>query len=231
MGIEPDGFSSLTYEFEIQASEFLKFAEFDLQQGTTQGLANALTNAKRAIDCQVDTILGCFGLLSRRNFPQKINILSEIGIVAPRILNKVVKTRNYLEHDFKKPNLEQVEDAVDIATLFVILVEQTLLNFCENFIVSVHLDGHDDMSFPRVERWICINYDTEKRQFVLDGATVDIQTTSESQEIAYVVEPTIIRPKEKGYIELVKLAIFLTRAFPEKDLQFQTIQFLRLFNP
>ena len=50
--------TSLEYDgFDINASEFMKYAEMDLDQGTTQGLVNALTNAKRAIDCQIDSVL------------------------------------------------------------------------------------------------------------------------------------------------------------------------------
>ncbi|MEA2075447.1 MAG: hypothetical protein U9O85_06905 [Euryarchaeota archaeon] len=41
------------------------------------------------------------------------------GIIAPQILKKINDKRNLLEHEFKKPSLEQVEDALDVATLFI----------------------------------------------------------------------------------------------------------------
>jgi hypothetical protein len=39
--------------------------------------------------------------------------------VAPRILNKIVRLRNMLEHEFHLPKKTEVEDAVDVATLFL----------------------------------------------------------------------------------------------------------------
>ena len=46
-----------------------------------------------------------------------MGLLTEIGVVAPRIVTKVVRARNYLEHEYRKPEKEQVEDAVDVTTL------------------------------------------------------------------------------------------------------------------
>lgn len=53
------------------------------------------------------------------NFPNKIKFMQKGGIIAPQILKKINDKRNLLEHEFKKPSLEQVEDALDVATLFI----------------------------------------------------------------------------------------------------------------
>ncbi len=69
--IEYQNGSSLVHDFDIIAEEFLEFAERDILNIGKYGLVNALSNAKRAIDCQVDKVLCCFGLSTRKNFPQK----------------------------------------------------------------------------------------------------------------------------------------------------------------
>src|ERR1051325_7929482 len=100
--VDTDGDMSLDHEFDIDAEEFLKFAELDIEGGDERAFVNALSNSKRAIDCQVDKILYCLSLNTKRqNFPSKIELLKEIGIVAPRILRKVISKRNYLEHEYK----------------------------------------------------------------------------------------------------------------------------------
>ena len=62
-------------------------------------------------------ILEIFGLKEiaekkRWGFPKKIEALTRLGILAPRILNKINRTRNLLEHEFTKPNDEQVSDFI-----------------------------------------------------------------------------------------------------------------------
>lgn len=227
--VEMDGGTSLGYDFDIQANEFIKFAELDLGQDTAHGLVNALSNAKRAIDCQVDTFLGCFGLLSRRSFPKKMDLLHEMGRITPRIVNKVINARNYLEHEFKKPNREQVEDTVDIATLFVISLEQELHLFNTDFSFKTIVDGVFDEGHRFADKWLSINYDYNEMNFSLSGIIFDEIPTPESRK-AHTVGISMIRPKEIGFIELVKIAINLNKSFHEKDLSLQAIQFINLFN-
>ncbi|PVZ20475.1 MULTISPECIES: hypothetical protein [unclassified Pseudomonas] len=55
----------------------------------------------------------------RSNVPKKIERLKALGLLAPSLLRKVVDMRNILEHEYSTPELEKVEDALDIASLFV----------------------------------------------------------------------------------------------------------------
>lgn len=111
--------------FDIMPVDFLRLAESDISAATDElGLINALSNVKRSIDCQVELIICEHGLKTksekeRWNFPKKIDFLRKTHIIAPRVLEKINKTRNKLEHEFKKPNRENVEDGLDIATLFI----------------------------------------------------------------------------------------------------------------
>jgi hypothetical protein len=114
-----------TQLFEISPQELLKFGEEDLTSGKEKkNLVNALSNVKRAIDCQLDILLHDYGyyIKSKKekwNFPDKINFLKNKKIIAPRILEKINRIRNLLEHEFKVPQQEAVEDALDVATLFI----------------------------------------------------------------------------------------------------------------
>jgi len=118
--------------FEIKPKEFLSFAEYDLNNNYGHNLVNALSNIKRAIDCQLDSLLFSFGLYEesktqKLNFPQKIRWMNSLGIISPRILKKINKKRNLLEHEFVSPSKEAVEDALDISTLFIAYTDKFLL--------------------------------------------------------------------------------------------------------
>jgi hypothetical protein len=120
--LDSSGSETINTYFDITPSKFLKYAEYDLAAKYDHYLVNSLSNTKRAIDCQLDSLLIAFGLSERAKrwrFPEKINYLNSIGIISPRILNKINKKRNLLEHEYKNPNEEEVEDALDVALLFV----------------------------------------------------------------------------------------------------------------
>jgi len=118
--------------FQIKPSEFLKFAETDLNNKYAHRLVNSLSNIKRAIDCQLDSLLYGFGLFEksneeRWNFPRKIETLKKLGIISPRILKKINQKRNLLEHQYIKPKKSEVDDALDVATLFIAYTEKFLI--------------------------------------------------------------------------------------------------------
>ncbi|WMI68205.1 hypothetical protein [Mangrovimonas sp. YM274] len=128
------GSTSLKTEFDISPQEFIKFAEIDLSSEYEHNIVNALSNAKRALDCQLDSLLLCFGYytLSQKkfwSFPKKIDLINELGIIAPRVLKKINKQRNLLEHQFIKPNQESVEDFLDITLLFIASTDRFTLKF------------------------------------------------------------------------------------------------------
>ena len=95
LSLVPDTGATLDLDYEITPEDFLACAEKDLLQDDVRGLVNGLSNANRAIDCQVEKLLACLGLPSARRVPKKMGLLTEIGVVAPRIVTKVVRARNY----------------------------------------------------------------------------------------------------------------------------------------
>lgn len=119
--------------FELKAKDFLKFAECDLSSDSTHQQVNALSNIKRAIECQLDSLLFGFGLFRKSekenwSFPHKIECLNKVGVISPSILKRINKKRVLLEHKYESPEKEQVEDALDVATLFVEYTNRFLFN-------------------------------------------------------------------------------------------------------
>lgn len=141
------GHTQIDNEFEIQPQDFLNYAEKDLESNYSHNLINCLSNAKRALDCQVDTLLIAFGYYSNSKkkmwgFPKKIEVIKELGILAPRVLLKINKTRNLMEHDFTKPTLEQVEDFVDIVALFIASTDKFIYDFPDD--LQIECESFDD---------------------------------------------------------------------------------------
>ncbi len=227
LSVETDTGGTLEYEFEINSNEFLRYAEMDLESGDNHGLINALSNAKRAIDCQVEKVLGCFRLLSRRNFPQKMELLRNMGIVAPRIVNKVVKARNYLEHEFKIPDKEQVEDAIDIANLFVTSLDRALHFFPLHYELGTVIDGvYDDYNNPTMDKTISIYFEEEDPQFILIGFVFNNPET-EVRVQQHIIGKSIILPNEKGYVELIKFSLEVEKGV--SDLRVSAENLLSIF--
>lgn len=120
--------------FEVAPYQFIEFAKKDLQGDEKHALINALSNAKRAIDCQMETVFHSLGVKpTKDNLPSKLQLLKELGIVSPNILGKIGTQRNDVEHRFKKPKRGDVEDSVDIAALFVHAIDAALNPFSSNF--------------------------------------------------------------------------------------------------
>ncbi|WP_454240154.1 hypothetical protein [Pseudomonas sp. HLS-6 TE3448] len=117
-------------DLKTSPAEFLSLAEDDFERGGLAALVNATTNAKRAIVSQLDQLLISFGYQSLRwNVPQKIERVRTLGLMAPSLLRKIVDMRNILEHEYATPELGKVEEALDIASLFVMSASAMFIPF------------------------------------------------------------------------------------------------------
>jgi hypothetical protein len=190
----------LEYEFDVGPYDFLSFAERDLEDDSDRALVNALSNAKRAIDAQVDKILLCFGIpINRRGIRSKMEFLQQVNVVAPRIVRKVRDARNYLEHEYKLPTREQVQDAVDIASLFV-----TASNEALDFATYVVLTN-SDTPMERIYGYrsaVFSNFDKDEKVFKVGGYR--------ELETVQGIEATI-RPDDNLYPCIIKLHLAAKR--------------------
>ena len=110
--------------WDIHPEEFLNFAEEDIAGNEKRHLVNALSNAKRAMECQADSLLYVYGLYryakkEKWSLPRKLECLQKMGVIAPRVLNKINRERNLLEHEYALPEAAKIADFVDIVALFI----------------------------------------------------------------------------------------------------------------
>lgn len=173
----------------------------------SRGRINALTNAKRAIDCQIDKVFKCYGIKSKyNNFPSKLELLKDIGMVSPSIIRKVITTRNYLEHEYIIPEIEKTEDAVDIATLFVDASERSLNPFIESFFLGNPSDSVDKNTTHTLDTqfrngYVRIDFDSEK--FIW---TIYIYSKGS------LIHQYNINNDEQEYLTLVKTSVYISKA-------------------
>ncbi len=141
-GVEPP--------FEITPDDFLSFAEDDLQSRTGHRLINCLSNIKRALDCQVDSLLYAFGAYKKAqkqgwNFTRKIEWLKSLEVLTPPILRKINKRRNLLEHEYRKPKEEEVEDALDVVKLFIEYTDRLRVKLWQYADIGCQKDKQEDV--------------------------------------------------------------------------------------
>lgn len=175
----------LTLPFELKAKDFVEFAKADLQSTDNRSLANAICNIKKSIDCQLDSILFLFGYYKKIkgenwSLPRKMKLLEDLQIITPRILSKINTKRNKLEHEFKVPTQEEVQDAFDIAYLFILYTEKFLNKTFTDFQWELN-DNHE--SWP----WLDIQMNSEEGSFQLEL----IKGKGESKKIEITIKDEI----------------------------------------
>jgi hypothetical protein len=176
----------LRRDVEIEPQEFLELAEEDLDRGGASALLNAITNAKRAIHCQVDYVLDCLGYDSHQlPTAKKFALFERFGFVAPRILKRVTEQRNVLEHEYRRPTFEQVADAVDVAALFVEAVARHLRVFDDRFVIARASMAHADA----YGHFLAFHYSFDAYQFNIyageDGVASYGEAIVKSGDIAF----------------------------------------------
>ncbi|MBR8535425.1 hypothetical protein KDU71_07620 [Carboxylicivirga sediminis] len=133
--IRSGGDASVYSDIAIRPIDFLKFAKEDLRAENDRGIINALSNAKRAIDCQIDIILDDIGINyteiqdsvtpfincfeDKNDLSYKLKIVQGLNLAPGFVIGKYRTLRNKLEHLYEIPTIEEVKEAIDIAELFV----------------------------------------------------------------------------------------------------------------
>jgi hypothetical protein len=182
--IHTDG-QELPCTFEISPTEFLDMAEAAFERGQLSWV-DVISNAQRAIRSQIDYAIASLGYATQNlKIRSKVELLRDLGVVTPRILNRVSHSRNLLEHQYRTPSEQQVNDALDIATLFVEAVGRTLSEFWYGFVM-----GREDQCSDQLADWFrnCISfrYDISEKSysvhFVQNRATLASYSISSNDE-------------------------------------------------
>lgn len=142
---EPDSRCFLTYHnfklYDLDAQAFLSFAKQDLKEDSNKGNVNALSNAKRAIECRIDELLSLmnfrgFAKHERWKFPQKLLNLETFNMPAPQVLrNLITSKRNLLEHEYSLPDRSELRNTIEIVEMYLQLtdgfIQQGYINTAE----------------------------------------------------------------------------------------------------
>jgi hypothetical protein len=159
--------------FSILSQDFIRFAEADLQSNLAHKNINALSNAKRALDCQIECLLATFGLLkvARKEhwgLPRKLTTIRALGLVAPGILEKINRLRNLLEHEFADPDIEVVKDALDTISIFVAYIEKVFENFRD--VIELTLS---DKNCRTSERTLVLKFNLDTKKLIIKRPSGD----------------------------------------------------------
>ncbi|MGR5094601.1 hypothetical protein ACPV5O_04990 [Vibrio maritimus] len=199
--MEPSASESLLFPFEITAQEFVAFANRDLETDGVHGLVNALSNSKRAIDCQIEAVIEVLGMQKKRSFPKKAESILNLGLLAPRIINRINQLRNYLEHEYKLPSQARVEDAVDTATLFV-EVTQRVFRGCQ----TEFFFGGESVEEPIIAASVEVSFSPSNKIFTI--------SCKNSNETLFDSE---ITSESEFYVPLLKLTLSSDWNYSDKD--------------
>ncbi|MBS0587145.1 MAG: hypothetical protein JSS37_04165 [Proteobacteria bacterium] len=111
-------------DFDLMPFDYLEFAELELEKSGVAAKINCISHLKRAVECQLDTLLGILGASKiATNLPSKLEFASEAGIISSRSLAKINKIRNRVEHEYAEPNTNELEAYYDIASGFIHTLE------------------------------------------------------------------------------------------------------------
>ena len=148
-----DTSTKLRFDFPLSPSDFLKFAKVDFHAGGIRGYINSLSNAKRAMDCGVESIIAAVGYSSSglrvqlgketvgiiergaldSSLPFTDKFFESLGGFTPSLLDRVRRLRHDIEHRFQKPTKRKAVEALEIAELFLRSTEGLVGDVFETF--------------------------------------------------------------------------------------------------
>ncbi len=115
------------YATNLSPDAYIEFAIEDAASDTSRGLINAFSNMKRGMHLLIDSLLNQYGLFLHfrsANFPGKLRVLDEVGLIPIRIMQNLNLERNVLEHEYSTPTKQRVTEAIDVAKLLLMATEK-----------------------------------------------------------------------------------------------------------
>jgi hypothetical protein len=198
----------VAHYFDVSPQDFLEQAEEDFETGGNASLLNSITNAKRAIRSQIDEALLFLGFdPDKMRIQRKMEVLREVGIIAPRILRKVDDARNLLEHEYKAPTIQEVEDALDIASLFVAAISRSLVSndlTIGNENESVETIPYGGRDFLNALRF---RFDGEHEGISVSGYRLVQNSGLQYDGVVAIVGEVIVENADPMYIPILRLMV------------------------
>lgn len=120
--------------YDLLPFDYLEFAEQELEKPGLSAKINCLAHLKRAVECQLDTLLGVLGASNvATNFPKKLDFASASGAISSKSLAKLNRIRNRVEHEYAAPEISELEAYYDIASGFIHTIEGYIFILSNNW--------------------------------------------------------------------------------------------------
>ncbi|HDR7449334.1 hypothetical protein JDS97_26805 [Bacillus cereus group sp. N18] len=212
-------------EFDLYARDYLRFAEHELLQIQNKStsldhihLINCVSHLKRAIDCQLDT---CFYILNLNTVKKnnlslkiKLNFFKSAGIFNSFSLARFNTMRNKMEHDYKIPEIEDIEAYYDLVSALVSILESFIGTLSISFELGMRKNNISNNTFD----YFNIEYiwdETPKIKCTIDKNLPEWSSDEllTMQKSDYIPQEEIIVTSEdrKNFPYFLKILLLLSR--------------------
>lgn len=134
--------------YDISSEEFLDFAENAIASETKEGIINAVSNLKRALDCEMDMFFESINIkriFDKKNlkFEKKTQFLANIGLFPIQTINKLNFMRNKREHEYKVPEIYDLHTYYELVWSIVKILDLYLeLLYTEEINLELYIENN-----------------------------------------------------------------------------------------
>ena len=181
----------------LSPRNYLQFAIDDLGMGSERELINSASNSKKALHLQVKLISDALGFKAPRkekdNFPPRLELCKACGVVGSRVLKKLNRLRNAIEHDYIAPTKEQAEDFIDVVELFLAATNGLIIAFPRELSLAT-----DDLppELPLITNYLECKWEPSSGEIGLEATLLTIPLDELHQQ-AKVEEEFILQNKNE----------------------------------
>lgn len=138
--------------YDISSEEFLDFAQNAISSETKEGIVNAVSNLKRALDCEMDMFFESINIkriFDKKNlkFEKKTEFLADIGLFPIQTINKLNFMRNKLEHEYKTPEIYDLHTYYELVWSVVKILDLYLELLYTNGEINLELYNENNVYY------------------------------------------------------------------------------------
>lgn len=120
-------------EYDLTPHDYLSFVDNENIHTNQANQINTITNLKRALECQLDTLLFILGLntykIYSHNIPKKLDFMDNLGLLTKGAFKKLNTIRNQIEHKYYLPNRDELDTFYDLTFSLINSIEWFILSF------------------------------------------------------------------------------------------------------
>lgn len=159
------GTSNLNFpNFDLSPHDYLDFAGKDSSHTSQVNRINTVSNLKRALECELDTLLHVLGLHDKKqyanNVPKKLDFMDNLGLISPRSFKKLNIIRNKIEHDYYVPNENEIDTFYDLTFALISSIEWFLLSF--SMYQSINFSSDTDVLVKKDKLYFTVEYNLDE---------------------------------------------------------------------